>query len=45
MYKWCSAYLPRRLVDTLWVLWYAFLLTLVIFCLDRSLVPIFYLHA
>lgn len=44
MYTWCAARMPRRLVDVLWALWYGFLLTLVVFCLDREQVPIYYLH-
>lgn len=44
MYAWWRARLPARLVDTGYALWYALLLTLVLYSLDRMVVDIYYLH-
>lgn len=44
MYTWCCARLPRRLVDVVWTLWYAFLLVQVIECLVAPGTAIFYMH-
>lgn len=44
MYAWLSARFPLWLVNAACVLWYAALMLLVFYCLDRPAPGIYYLH-
>jgi len=44
MYRLLSSVLPTGVVNVLYALWYASLLTLVYYFLDRDTVSFYYLH-
>ena len=44
MYRLLSCVLPRSLVNVLYAIWYASLLILVYYFLDRDTVSFYYLH-
>lgn len=44
MYRFLSSVLPRPVVNALFALWYASLIILVYYFLDRDTVSFYYLH-